>query len=225
MPPLLNYLLTVKPWIRQACEPHQTGRLEMVVNGRIPPIRDLREKALRYYGSGQIDFDWFEPSARLHIHGKELLAFDGHARYYTPAKQVCESLLSSAARSGKQRVVYRYICSWATSHWSKEWPVTHTADILPTFLHSSLTPKEKVIAHTLVDQLIAFVSSTPEKITWRSYTAGDRALNELTEHGQWNVLMEDQNAFSLTQESSKLWDDIVTAILDTGADGWADMAR
>lgn len=195
------------------------------MKGRIPPVRDLRGKALRHYGGGQVDFDWFKGSADLDTSAQSLLAFEGHARYCTPAKQVCGSFLSSTARYGRQRVVYRYICSWATSHWSVEWPVTHTADILPTFLHSSLTPSEKRIAYTLVDPLIAFVSSMSEKITWRSYTIGNPALNDLNAHGQWNILMEGQNTFNLTQASSKLWDEIVMAVLDTGADGWADMAR
>jgi hypothetical protein len=195
------------------------------VKGRIPPIGGLRERALRYYGSGQADFDWFAGSANLDTTVKSLLAFDGHVRYYTPAKQVCESFSSSTAGGARQRVVYRYLCNWATSHWSKEWPVTHTADILPTFLHSSLTPREQRIAYTLADQLIAFASPTPEKITWRSYTVGDRALNELNALGQWNILMEDQNSFNLTEECSKLWEEILIAILDTGADGWADMVR
>lgn len=222
---ILTFSRSVKPWIRHACGPSQKGNLEAVVEGRIPPIPGLRKKASRYYESEHINFDWFDGPANYDSGGKSLMAFDGHARYFAPARQVCESFLSSAARSDKKREVYRYICSWATSHWIKEWPVTHTADILPTFLHSSLTAGEKRIAHTLVDPLIAFVSSTPENIMWKPYAADDRVLNELTAHGAWRMVIEDQNTFGLTQESLQLWDEIITAVLDTGADGWTDMIR
>lgn len=222
---IFTFSLSVKPWIRHACGPNQKGNIETAVRGRIPPIRDVRNKALRYYENEDINFDWFEGPATYDSSGKCLMAFDGHARYFAPAKQVCESFLSSAARSDKQREVYRYICSWATSHWNKEWPVTHTADILPIFLHPSLSAREIGISHTLVDPLIAFVSSTPEKIMWKPYTAGDRALNELNAHGTWKVVIEDQKTFGLTRESLQLWDEIVTAVLDTGADGWSDMIR
>jgi hypothetical protein len=199
--------------------------LDAIINGRIPPSHGLREEVRQHYAD-ESKFDWFDASViEKASFAKSVMALEGHARYYIPARQVCESFLKSQARSGKQRSIYRYVFNWATSHWPYDWPVTHTADILPMFLHSSLSPAERFIACTLTDRLIAFTTQRQEKVSWSEYTLEDRALNELNATGQWYLLMEDKGAFNLRKESVALWEKVISSVLDTGRDGWAHMIR
>lgn len=121
--------------------------------------------------------------------------------------------------------MYRYICNWATSHWRADWPVTHTADILPTFLHPSLSAKEKEMSYTLADRIIGVAAGNEDNVEWQRYTKQDRAINEWGDDGKWKILKEDETVFNLTDETKGLWDEIIQAILESGFNGWADMIR
>ncbi len=153
------------------------------------------------------------------------MAFEGHARYYTPALQVSESFISNTSQSGKQRSLYRYLFNWATSHWPTDWPVTHASDILPMFLHPTLSPKELDIANTMTDQLISFATQRLDRITWKEYKSDDRALNELNGMGEWSILNEENGAFDLNPEYVTFWRKVIDAVLGAGRHGWLEMGR
>ena len=199
--------------------------LQAVIRSRVPPSTDLRNQARTLYADDAI-FDWYSEPTMKDVPGRRSrLALEGHARYYTPTIQLAESFLRRQAHSSTRRSVYRYIFSWPTSGWPADWPVTHGADILPLFLHPRLPPGELAIARTFVDQLIAFTARKMERMTWREYKLNDRVLNELDSTGEWRVRMEGNGEFNLTSPFVEFWRDVVRSVLDTGRDGWPEIAR
>ena len=200
--------------------------IQPVIRSRVPPDKDLRNQARTLYADDAF-FDWCsEPSMKNIPKMRSRLALEGHARYYAPTMQLAGSFLRRQAHSpSTHRSVYRYIFSWKTSGWPADWPVTHGSDILPLFLHSSLSSAELAIARAFVDQLIAFTAGKTERMMWQEYKLDDRALNELDRKGKWRVLMEGNGEFGLTGPFDKFWREVVNCVLETGREGWPGMGR
>ncbi|CAK7210608.1 hypothetical protein SBRCBS47491_000830 [Sporothrix bragantina] len=212
-----------EPWIREAAilasgKPHAITK---VIQSRIPPHLDLRERAAQLYSS-PASFAWHAASPSLAVpdHNHCSMALEGHCRYYTPAALMSRSL----ARRAAPAKIYRYVFGYSTEHWPVDWPTTHTADILPMFLHQSLTDKDRRISETFADRLLEFTAgSTPS--AWTPYSADEAQLNILDKKGEWSVGSEREGAYDLTEDLVQLWADVVKASLATGRTGWPEMAR
>jgi hypothetical protein len=159
------------------------------------------------------------------------VAFEGHMRYYSPADLFSESFIRQLqARSAERespvgKALYRFILSWTTNHFPSSWPVTHTADILLTFLHKSLSDEEINVAYSFTDELIALVAGRKEIMRWKPYTTAERSLNELHEDGQWRVRLQGSGEFNLDDGFSTFCEEAMRASLHHGRTSWQGMTR
>ncbi|KAL2208321.1 alpha/beta-hydrolase [Sarocladium strictum] len=218
-------------WARQSALLDQEANLQHLVDGRIPPDRqDLREKAYALYADGS-KFPWFKMPPGTPADHRGSVAFEGHMRYYSPADLFSDSIIRhQQARSTESdepvgKALYRFILSWTTNHFHSSWPVTHTADILLTFLHKSLSDEEMNVAYSFTDELIALVAGRKEVMRWKPYTAAERCLNELHEDGQWRVRFIGSGEFDLDDDFSALCEEVLKASLSRGRASWKGMVR
>ncbi|CAK7199408.1 hypothetical protein SEUCBS139899_002088 [Sporothrix eucalyptigena] len=212
-----------EPWIREAAilSSGKSHDIKKVVQTRIPPHSNLRERAAQLY-SKSTAFPWHATCPNLAVPERNhcSMSLEGHCRYYTPAALFSRSLVTRAAPAK----LYRYVFGYATNHWPADWPVTHTADILPIFLHSSLTEKDRRISETFADRLLEFTAGLAPT-NWTPYTAENAQLNVLGKDGGWTVDSEKKGAFDLTDDLIQFWGDVLKASFATGRTGWAEMAR
>ncbi|KAL1869687.1 hypothetical protein VTK73DRAFT_3061 [Phialemonium thermophilum] len=211
-----------EPWIRQAALLDQKSELPRLIKGRIPPSPpELRNRAYELYAEDCL-FPWFKVPPGVPRFHQSALAFEGHMRYYSPAQLFSDSFIRSE-KGG--RAIFRYVLSWVSAHFPPTWPVTHTADILLTFLHKSLAAAEVPVALSFVDQLIAFSTGNRGKMLWKGYTSSQRCLNELDENGTWQVLEDRNGAFDLMDEYSEFCSQVMNASVKAGREGWSEMIR
>lgn len=174
-------------------------------------------------------FMWFgEPDAKdKSLAALSWLALDSHARYYAVTQLLSESFVTSRSFSAHPRTMYKYIFSWVPQFWPKDWPATHTADILPMFLHRGLSLSELEVAHTFVDPLIYFAAGSKGDMLWKQYGADEHArkLNAIQRNGKWKVINEDSGEFGLRTEIVDLWRDVIEASLEIGMEGWDGIIR
>ena len=216
----------LQSWMRLAGHPNGQPDLLASIDSRIPPSGNLRERARQLYGELS-DFRWCGVSPGKLCPGTgQWLTLEGHARYYAVTPLLSESFLSrQLSLSGKQHAIYKYIFSWNTQHWPSDWPATHTADILPMFLHHSLSPEDLAVALTFADNLIAFSADETDQVDWSGYRLDDKCLNLLSSSGCWHVSVEGNGEFGLTPQIVNLWQDVVEATLEAGREGWVGMGR
>ncbi|CAK7231488.1 hypothetical protein SCUCBS95973_007935 [Sporothrix curviconia] len=212
-----------EPWIREAAilKSGKSHAITKVIQTRIPPHSNLRDRAAQLY-SDPASFAWYAVSPSLAVPEKNRcsMAFEGHCRYYTPAALMSRSLAHRTAPAK----IYRYVFGYSTEHWPTDWPTTHTADILPMFLHRDLIERDRRISETFADRLLEFTAGSAPS-TWTHYTAEGTQLNILDKKGEWSVGSEKTGAFDLTDELVQFWADVGKAILATGRTGWTEMAR
>lgn len=220
----------LQSWMRQATQLNRKADLHHHVEGRIPPDRpDLRERAYELY-SDESKFPWYKMPEGVSPEHRGSMAFEGQIRYYSPTNLFSESFIRKPCpedQTGqvKDKTLYRYILSWTTDHFPASWPVTHTADILLTFLHDSLSAAERRVALSFTDQLIAFTAGRKEQIRWTQYTAEEKLWNELEEDGKWRQRLEGTGEFDLDDEYSAFCKEAMRASLDYGRASWKGMAR
>lgn len=194
--------------------------MEALVSGRIPgSTPGLRQRACQLY-SEDCQFPWFSGPNASH-QNRTHMAFEGHMRYYSPASLLTQSFVGSSTKC--RRIAYRYIFSWAASNFPSEWPVTHTADILPTFLHNSLSRAELEVSRTFTDELIKFTAGDVNNLQWKGYTLREKHLNELNYAGKWTTLRESSGEFGMSTDHANLLEEITREVASTGRNGWAGM--
>lgn len=176
-------------------------------------------------------FPWFKIPPGTSADHRGSVAFEGHMRYYSPADLFSDSFIRQQQTRGTGvdgsvgQALYRFILSWTTHHFPSSWPVTHTADILATFLHKSLSEEELRVARSFTDQLIALTAGRREVMRWTPYTTAERSLNELCEDGQWRVRLQGSGEFDLNDDFSAFCEEAMKASLDHGRPSWKDMIR
>ncbi|KAL1895946.1 hypothetical protein Sste5346_005045 [Sporothrix stenoceras] len=225
-----------EPWIREAAiiAGNKKHDLSTIIKTRVPPDTDttgtgkLRERAAQLYVD-PATFPWHATLPKLAVPDRNhvSMALEGHCRYNAPATLFSRSFTQASPASPTsptEKTLYRYVFGYATEHWPKEWPVTHTADILPMFLHRGLNAADRQVSETFADRLLQFAAgAAPHQ--WTPYTAGAPLLNMLDHNGGWSVSTEAEGAFDLTEECIQFWADVLKAILATGRTGWPEMAR
>ncbi|KUJ07785.1 alpha/beta-hydrolase [Mollisia scopiformis] len=216
-------------FLRSATHRGMVPPLETTIAGRVPPIGNLRARAMEIYEESKLsNFTWFSGKNDRKATPSALcwLALDSHARYYATTQLLSESFIRSRYPD-ESKPTYKYIFSWAPQFWPKSWPATHTADILPMFLHRGLSDNELQHAHTFADLLIHFAAKDTEAMFWKPYEAGDgnRKLNQFQRNGSWTVMDEDSGEFGLRKDITDFWRDVVEAALDIGMEGWEGMIR
>jgi len=156
------------------------------------------------------------------------MAFDSHARYYVASQLISDSFLRSKRLSSGAKqpsTIYKYVMSWKTAHWPPEALVTHTADILPLFLHPSLSLAERRVAETFTDNVIIFAQPKRAELTWSLYTSHSRCLNVLSSSGKWEVMREGEGEFGITPDIVDFWRRAISDTLAAGRDGWDGIIR
>lgn len=220
-----------EPWIREAAiiASNKMHDINRVIKTRVPPdaTGGLRNRAAELYADPAA-FPWHATSPTLAVPERNhvSMALEGHCRYNTPATLFSRSFTHARSSSLPltERTLYRYIFGYATDHWPKEWPVTHTADILPMFLHQGLNAADRQVSETFADRLLQFAAgAAPDQ--WTPYTVETPLLIALGHDGSWSVTSEAGGAFDLTAERIQFWTDVLKAILATGRTGWPEMAR
>lgn len=218
-----------EPWIREAAiiAGNKKHDISTIIKSRVPPdaTGSLRERAALMYAD-PASFPWHTTSPRLTVpdHNRVSMALEGHCRYNAPATLFSRSLTQTPSMAGKRKILYRYVFGYATEHWPKDWPTTHTADILPMFLHRSLSDADRRVSETFADRLLQFATgAAPDQ--WMSYTVEAPRLNMFDQKGDWSVTSEAEGAFDLTEDRVQFWADVLKAILATGRTGWPEMAR
>ncbi|OAA61816.1 Carboxylesterase, type B [Niveomyces insectorum RCEF 264] len=224
-----------EPWIREVAliAKNQEHDIDRVIRSRVPG-QSLRQRAARLYGDHR-GFSWYQAHMdplNVPAHNRCSMVLEGHCRYNAPAALFSQSFVGSRG-SARQRTLYRYVFGYPTAHWPKGWPVTHTADILPMFLHPGLNDVDRRVAETFADRLLLFTASgVPgagaggDKSThWLPYTTDSKRLNVLTADGNWSLAEENGGVFDLDDVHIRFWEDVVKAILATERRGWPEMAR
>ena len=153
------------------------------------------------------------------------MAFMGHTRYYAVTQLLSDTFIASKISANKTRVVYKYIFSWTPTHWPSDWPATHTADLLPTFLYARLTPSDLAVSCTFADQLILFATGSQDRMKWRKFEANCRVFNVLNQDGSWELRKEGTGEFGLTKDHISLWSDATNAAIKAGRGSWIGMTR
>ena len=196
------------------------ANFSILVNSRVPENSDLRRRALDLYNSNTLLDNHESRTAHL-IKGddKAWMMFDEHSRYTAVNNLIIEAFLASSV----SRHLYRYHFYWTTHHWPSHWPATHTADILPLFLHK-LTKEEMKISLTFLDELLFFVTNNEQRMLWKQFDPDTRHCNRLDMQGQWQVIKEGTGEFGLTAEHMTFWKEVVREIVLTGKRGWPEMA-
>lgn len=172
-------------------------------------------------------YQWYqspEPST-LQPGSLAWMALDGHARYYVPGRLLAQSFF----KSSRDTAAYRYIFKWTPAQWPENWPATHTADLLPMFLHRSLDEKDVIAAQNFADQIILFASgagSSEEGMSLRAYKEPSSWLsNTFQADGNWVPRQRDEGEFGLMDETVVLWMDVFKTCLDWERTGWEGMIR
>ena len=171
-------------------------------------------------------YQWYqspEPST-LQPGSLSWLALDGHARYYVPGRLLAESFVNSA----KDTTTYRYIFKWTPTQWPENWPATHTADLLPMFVHKSLGGKDTEAARSFADQLILFASGAEKgkHLSLQRYDESSSwSSNIFDRDGSWVARRQDEGEFGLTDEAAALWTDVFKTCLDSEKTGWEGKIR
>jgi hypothetical protein len=171
-------------------------------------------------------YSWYQSPEPMELKPGALswMALDGHSRYYVPGRLLSKSfLMLTSPPAARQRVVYKYIFSWVSKNWPMNWPATHVADLLPMFLHKSLSADDIVIAQTFVDQIIRFAEGKQDEMAWQIYDPESWLSNVLRQDGGWEILTEGSGEFGLTDESVKLWQEVFHRCLTE--DGWEGNIR
>lgn len=170
-------------------------------------------------------YQWYQSQIPSDLEPGSLswMALDGHARYYVPGRLLAQSFVNSPGDTA----AYRYIFKWTPTLWPDNWPATHTADLLPMFLHKSLTGKDMVAAQNFTDQIILFASGTGGEGGHTALQKFDEssswASNVFERSGSWNAEDEVGSEFGLTDEAVALWTDVFKACLDWEQTGWEGM--
>ncbi|KAH8805133.1 Alpha/Beta hydrolase protein [Xylogone sp. PMI_703] len=215
-------------WLRLASFPSAAKNKHILINGRVPPIKDLRGRVVDIYSASMVEkYKWYQRGISIGMSDDDLcwMALEGHAKYYAVTQLLSNTLINSKSAAGKKRVLYKYILCWTPKNWPQDCPATHTADILPTFLHKSFTSDDLKVAYTFADQLIFFAASSSERMTWRKFEGEDRMLNVLTRQGSWDIMKEGSGEFGLREECVRFWNDVVSASIKLGREGWPGITR
>lgn len=227
---MLRPPLTPQAWIKLACRRGVPPPLAANLAGRIPPVDALRRRALRLYRE-ETDADyaaWYQSPTPSQLAPGALawMALDGHARYYVPGRLLARSFGAAANGSAPATAVYRYIFSWAPTQWPANWPATHTADLLPLFLHRSLGAQDTAAARRFADQVVLFAAGATGQLALQRYgEATGWASNVFQRDGTWAARRQDEGEFGLTEEAVALWEDVYRSYLDWDAAGWAGVIR
>ena len=190
-----------------------------IIKSRIPPDPQLRSLATSLYTEQNLSY--FEsPDEILSDQQKHWMALDGHSRYYAPNYLYCDCF--RRLKPGNR--VYRYLFGNRTVHWPASWPATHTSDILPTFLHRSLSEADFNAALTFVDQIITFVNGIEEELLLNLFD-GEECCNILDLDGKWNVTRKLEEVAALSVERLKLWQAAIQKSLELRSEGWPGRDR
>jgi hypothetical protein len=219
----------VQSFLRSATYGGAIPILESTVNGRVPPTGNLRARAMEIYGESKAsDFAWFGgEDVKISPAALSWMALDSHARYYAVTQLLSTSFVTSSHLSNHPRKLYKYIFSWIPQFWPKGWPATHTADILPMFLHRALPESHMEVAYSFVDSLVYFATNEEAKMSWKQYKADecDRKFNRIQRNGRWSVINQDSGEFGLRKDIVDFWRDSTQASLAVGMEGWEGMIR
>jgi hypothetical protein len=226
-------------WIRLASMGGDAPDLAATVVARIPPApANLRSRALALYdpsprGPLHSMMGWFAPPpGGIHQMSDAALAWmtlESHSRYYAVTQLLAHNFLSApltpqAGKRRRRRTVYRYILSWTPKPWPAGWPATHTADILPIFLHRRLSAEDAAVAAKgLTDELIRFTAGAAGRVVpmaWSKFEPEAPLFNVVRRDGSLATCREGSGEFSLTDSCIDLWRDVVMASLETGREGW-----
>jgi len=202
--------------------------LKATIEGRIPPVDDLRERAMRLYDETRANcYKWYDGPVPGTASNSALcwMALEGHARYYAGTELLSEGFIASHASSLRRRSAYKYILKWIPEYWPKNWPSTHTADILPTFLHKDLPRSDLVISQMFADELLFFAAGQPDRMKWHKFEADDRFFNVVNRKGCLELITEGRGEFGLDEECVSLWKDVIDASLQLGRQAWVGMSR
>ncbi|CAK7208947.1 hypothetical protein SCUCBS95973_000285 [Sporothrix curviconia] len=213
-------------WLKLAYRQGVPPPLESNIAGRMPPVQDLRGRAQNLYNAAMDSrYSWYQspiPST-LSPGGLAWMALDGHARYYVPG----QLLGTSFAKGSEHAVAYRYIFKWTPMQWPENWPATHTADLLPMFLHKSLGAEDMLAARSFADQIVLFASGGSAKANClQIYAETTGWLSNVFERdGRWTTTKKGEEEFGLSSEAVALWEDVFRVCLDWEQSGWEGMIR
>lgn len=206
-----------------------TPTAQVTINGRVPPVRNLRQKAEELYNTSKAEkFKWYSnPATNGRVSDSALcwMALESHARYYAVTQLLSKSFIDSRPASDKPREAYKYIFSWTPTQWPSGWPSTHTADILPTFIHKRLSTKDRAISCTFADELILFTAGRQEHMAWRKFEPDSFIFNVLTKAGRWELKEEGSGEFGLDEEHVQFWEEVVDSSIKLGQKGWTGILR
>ncbi len=202
--------------------------IKSTIEGRIPPLYNLREKALSLYDRTRAGcYKWYDGPVLGTASESALcwMALEGHARYYAATELLSEGFITSRASSGQKRAAYKYIMNWIPKYWPDNWPSTHTADILPTFLHKDLPVSDLVVSQTFTDGLLFFAAGQEDRMQWRKFEVDNRFFNVISRKGCLELITEGSGEFGLDERCRNLWKDVINASNQLGREAWIGMSR
>ena len=89
----------------------------------------------------------------------------------------------SLTRRANPTKIYRYVFAYSTHNRPADWPPTHTADVVPFFLHRNLSGKDHRVSETFADRLLESATGRDPAL-WTRYTADEAQLNVLGKAGE-----------------------------------------
>ncbi|KAH8819383.1 Alpha/Beta hydrolase protein [Xylogone sp. PMI_703] len=212
-------------WLRYALDqPDMTHS----INGRVPPTRNLRERCHELYSEPRGEkYKWYDSITDTKVPNTALswMALDGHSRYYALTPPLSKNFLESKSTKQVTRTVYKYLFSWTPALWPKDWPASHTADILSIFLNKRLNPRDLVISKAFADELILFAARKQDRILLQRSVIDNPVFNVFNRDGKWEIRKEGTGEFGLDNECLEFWREVADATIEAGPEGWSEISK